>query len=48
VGGVDWGVGRVMRVLHIALKWGGVLKGSVGGGWAGVSVGCRPYSVGSK
>jgi hypothetical protein len=35
-------------VLRIALKWGGVLKGSVSWDWAGVSVGYRPYSVVSK
>jgi hypothetical protein len=36
-GGICRGVGRVLRVLHIALKRGGVLKEGVGGcGWAGV------------
>jgi hypothetical protein len=48
VGGIRRDVGRFMHMFAQCIEGGGVLKGSVRGGWVGVCVENRLYRVGSK
>jgi hypothetical protein len=47
VDGIRWDLGKFVCVLH-KVEGDGVLKGSVGGDWAGVCVEDRTYRDGNK